>query len=513
MLSLDTSRPGHPLRMPWRNAISVGRAYELLRDDLLAHLAAAQRDIGYRYCRFHAIFHDDMGVVVKRGDGTLAYQWHHVDKVYDRLLSIGLKPFIELNPMPALLASGSQTMFHYRMNVTPPADWGQWRSLVAAFTGHLVDRYGLDEVRSWYFEVWNEPNLPGFWSGTQADYWRLYDESAAAIKGVDARLRVGGPATSKANWIAEMIDHCVDRGVPLDFVSTHLYPQDEHVAFPDPAANPHRPGAFFSDTVRQVQEVVRASRRPDLEIHWTEWNAMSCRDASAVDWCNNASNDQLYGASFIVRQMIALDGAADTLCWWVASDIFEEGGIPSSAFSMTYGLQTIHGIPKANYRAFEALRRMRGGVLPVSGAIPDLAACVATREHDVVRVLLANQPVYGRPGQPWSDAIRLTRDGGCRILTARIAANAGSAYESWIAMGSPHTLAPSEEALLRAHSQPAWTARVHPVDDPMVTVPFTLAPGDVLYIEIRPLGESALPRTTDPAALAAWDLAMGARSR
>ncbi len=318
-ISLQSDPSASPLRKPWKNAIAVGRAYELLRRDVVEHLAYVQRTIGYRYCRFHGLFHDEMAVVSRRPDGTLAYRWHQLDKVYDTLLSLGLKPFVELNPMPSVLASGTDTIFDWKMNVTPPTDFGEWGQLVGAFARHVIDRYGLAEVRQWYFEVWNEPNLAGFWTGTQEEYWKLYDASALALKSVDAALRVGGPASSKARWIADIIEHCTRTGIPLDFVSTHLYPQDEYVDYPERAGSPHPVGQFFADTVRSVQATVRASARPDLEIHWTEWNTLSKPRSSGVSWTANPTVDSLYGAGLVCDLCTALDDAADTLCWWVAS--------------------------------------------------------------------------------------------------------------------------------------------------------------------------------------------------
>ncbi|MEP7189610.1 MAG: hypothetical protein ABI901_10515 [Roseiflexaceae bacterium] len=81
-------------------------------------------------------------------------------------------------------------------------------------------------MREWFFEVWNEPNLPEFWTGTQADYFKLYRYTAEAIKGVDASLQVGGPATAKNAWVEEFLDFCDTENLPADFVSTHHYPTD-----------------------------------------------------------------------------------------------------------------------------------------------------------------------------------------------------------------------------------------------------------------------------------------------
>ena len=262
--------PGQ-LRMPWRNCVAVGRAYLLLRADLLEQFAAAQKELGYRYCRFHALFDRDMDVVERAKDGSLTFKWHQIDKIYDALLAMGIRPFVELNPMPDALASGTQQLFWYKANVTPPQDYREWELLVHEFAKHLVRRYGLDEVRKWYFEVWNEPNLSGFWSGTKDEYFKLYKASADGLKSVDGGLRIGGPASSKANWIQDMIDYCTDNSVPLDFISTHLYPQDEQVDYPDRKGSPYGVGEYFPAKIKSVKEIVANSKRPDLEIHWTEW--------------------------------------------------------------------------------------------------------------------------------------------------------------------------------------------------------------------------------------------------
>lgn len=233
------------LNMPWKNCIAIGRAYELLNCDLREHLIRLQQEIGYRYCRFHAVFDDDMKVVRRNEQGKLEYNWGNIDKVYDFLLAIGLKPFVELNPMPKALASGTQTMFAYEMNVTPPNNYSEWEELIKKFAIDVTNRYGLKEVESWYFEVWNEPNLSAFWAGSREEYFKLYQYSAKALKFVTKNIKIGGPSTSKANWINEMIDYCKTKKVPLDFISTHLYPQDEFVQCPTPLDSPYKPGDFL----------------------------------------------------------------------------------------------------------------------------------------------------------------------------------------------------------------------------------------------------------------------------
>lgn len=136
MFRLPSSFDSAPLRKPWKRGIAVGRAYDLLRADLQEHLRFLQREIGYEWCRFHAVFHDDIGIVTRDANGQLVYRWHQLDKIYDFLLSVGLKPFVELNSMPSALASSTQTMFFYKMNISPPRDYSEWEALVEAFTRH-----------------------------------------------------------------------------------------------------------------------------------------------------------------------------------------------------------------------------------------------------------------------------------------------------------------------------------------------------------------------------------------
>src|SRR5919199_712506 len=134
-----------------------------------------------------------------------------------------MKPFVEFGFMPQALASGDKTVFWWKGNITPPKDYGKWEGLVRALVEHWTARYGADEVREWYFEVWNEPNLDAFWSGSQAEYFKLYETTARAVKSVSPEYRVGGPATAGRAWIAETINFAAQRGVPLDFITTHDY--------------------------------------------------------------------------------------------------------------------------------------------------------------------------------------------------------------------------------------------------------------------------------------------------
>jgi xylan 1,4-beta-xylosidase len=517
-ITISESALRETYNMPWKKMITVGRAYDLTRSDLLEHLAYVQREIGYEYCRFHAIFDDDMAVVRREPDGRLVFQWHQVNKVYDALLSMGLKPFIELNPMPLALASGDKTIFRYKMNVTPPRDYAEWGLLVSEFTKHLISRYGLEEVKTWYFEVWNEPNLPGFWDGTQEEYWKLYETSARAIKAIDPAFRVGGPASSKGFWIADIIRFCSENNVPIDFVSTHLYPQDEFVAYPDKKSSPYGVGEFFTSIVREVQETVKNSSMPHLEIHWTEWNTQSAKSSKEVSWTRNIFVDNLYAASFIVRNCLALDDAAQSFGYWVASDIFAEAGIPHAPFSSTYGLVTIHGIPKASFNGFYFLNKMRGhkANLYIPQPIPVGSGAAAVKEGDTWRVLLWNhQPIEVENQPVWKGTIVLqdVKDTEMVATKARIGLGAGSTWETWKIMGSPLNLTRQQEEVLRYQSSPEYTVTRLPKEIKAPRVDFSLNPGEVVLYEFTPRSTSFIQREIDDKQLLDWEKSMGEKSR
>src|SRR6516164_7843437 len=228
IIEVDTAGASHPFPHYWERMFGSGRAILSLRDSYRRDLRLVKEATGFEYVRFHAIFHDEVGVY-DEADGKPVYNFSYVDQIYDGLLQAGVRPFVGLSFMPKKLAAKeSYQAFWYRPIVSPPKDWAKWDGLITQFAEHLVERYGIDEVSHWYFEVWNEPNID-FWAGEpkQSTYFQLYDTAAKALKAVSPRLRVGGPATAQAAWVDRFIQHTVDEHVPVDFVSTHVYGNDE----------------------------------------------------------------------------------------------------------------------------------------------------------------------------------------------------------------------------------------------------------------------------------------------
>ena len=264
------------LNTMFNECIGAGRANEGLRADWQQQLLKAKQECGFRYIRFHGLLTDDMGVYREDRHGNPQYNYMYIDALFDYLLSIHIKPFVELGFMPDALASGNDRIFWWRGNVTPPKDYDKWAALIKNLTTHFTERYGADEVKTWYFEVWNEPNLsPGFWSGTQHEYFKLYQYAAQAVKSVNKNYRVGGPATAGTAWVPEMIAFCKGHNVPIDFISTHSYGVKQGFLdeFGQTGTVLNKDDMAVSCDVINTRKQIEASPFSGLELHYTEWSS------------------------------------------------------------------------------------------------------------------------------------------------------------------------------------------------------------------------------------------------
>ncbi|TDW91531.1 xylan 1,4-beta-xylosidase [Kribbella sp. VKM Ac-2566] len=397
-VTVDVVAEGTELRPPWEPMVGSERLSQLLCKDLTGgheigrELEDALRrmhdEIGVRTVRAHAIFHDDTHVI----DGD-SYDFSVVDAIYDRLLAIGLRPVVELGFMPRELASDpTKTVFEYGAIISPPASYQRWHDLVRALVQHLVDRYGLDEVLTWDFEVWNEANLEVFWSGTKAEWLQLYDVSAAAVKSVDPRLAVGGPSSAAAGWVDDLLVHAKRFGTPVDFVSTHTY----------------------GSPPLDVRASLERHGYGDARIVWTEWGVTPTHF--------NPINDSVFSGVFLLRGMRSAAGRIDALSYWVASDHFEELGRPPRLLHGGFGLQTVGGLAKPRYHAMTLLSRLGPVELPVTydgDGGGSLVEAWASRDRDRIAVLL------------WNLTLDQTKSSGAPELTRRVQVRLPGVDQSW----------------------------------------------------------------------------------
>ena len=281
---VDPAAAHHSFPHFWEQMFGSGRAILTLRESYRRDLRAVKQATDFKFVRFHAILHDEIGIYDEDSHGVPRYNFSYVDQVYDGLLENGVRPFVELSFMPRKLASQKTVQsFSYHPFVAPPRDYARWDALIRNFAAHLIARYGIDEVAQWYFEVWNEPNLD-FWAGVpaQASYWTLYDHTARALKQVDPRLRVGGPSTAQAAWVSAFIRHTSEQQVPLDFVSTHVYANDKSQDVFGTHEQISR-AQMVCRAAKKVHDEVTASARPNMPIIWGEYNASYFNEPKITD--------------------------------------------------------------------------------------------------------------------------------------------------------------------------------------------------------------------------------------
>ena len=388
--------------------------------------------------------------------------------------------------MPTALASGPETCFHYRANITPPADYEQWEALIKALTQHLVDRYGVAEVRTWFFEVWNEPNLKFFWAGSQEEYFKLYEHSARAIKSVDSQLRVGGPATSINAWIPDMLAFCRSAGAPIDFVSTHHYPTDDplwrnnHLTIEEFFQQfAHEMGKYERGILRKMTAKARA-QAGEMPLYYTEWNT----SAMVPD----AFHDEAYSAALVAKTIADNDGLVDGYSFWTFSDLFEESGQFAAPFHGGFGLQNIYGIPKPTYRVFEMLHQMGDRRIPVEGGAGSTVEILAVRGEAGLTILAYNHNIPG--AEIRAEEIIITLKGispNPPVSIARIDHENANPKQKWIELGSPEYPAQAELAEIEQASMPV-------IKD---LVPETAENGWLLHFSLPPHGIAAITMTQE----------------
>lgn len=456
---------GELTRVPKR-CVGAGRVAEGLRADWQRQLRQVKSECGFEFLRMHGLLGDDMGVYREDAAGNVEYNWQYVDEVYDFLLGLGVKPFVELGFCPSALASGTRTIFWWRGNVTPPKDLEKWSALLVALVRHFTERYGEAEVASWYFEVWNEPNLVDFWTGSQADYFELYAASARAIKSVSRAYRVGGPATAGVAWVPEFIAYCAEGQVPVDFVSTHDYAVD--VGHLDELGGAgtvlsHDPRSIYGN-VLAVREQIAVSVLPRLELHFTEWSS-SYTPADPL-------HDSYHSAAFILDRLKRVGDAADSMSYWVFTDIFEEAGPRFTPFHGGFGLLNYQDLRKPAFFAYQFFHRLG----PVELSNDDSASFVTRDARGNAQILLwdfqvanppqgeNNQVFYRRDLPPRStstvkvELLRLAPGEYVETLYL-VGYRANDAYTAYLDLGSPAQLTRAQVELLRRASDGAPAAQ------------------------------------------------------
>jgi xylan 1,4-beta-xylosidase len=488
-LKSHAAAPGRPFKHFWNFCVGAGRANEGLRADWQEQLRYAVKECGFKYIRFHGLYHDDM-FLYREENGRAIYNFQYVDILFDKLLEIGIKPFVEFGFCPKDIATETGTVFWWKGNGAPPKDVAKWGELIRRTVQNWIARYGIEEVRTWYFEVWNEPNLPPFFRGTKSQYFEMYKIAATELKRLDAQLRVGGPATSnyvpdgrfdgetedtschkvvtraadinaldwQPVWVKQFLAFCQREKLPVDFVSVHPYPTDW-------ALDEHTPGEFKKNTrevgatprdLRLIRKIVDESPFPKAEIHCTEWSSSS----SPRDF----THDFLQAATYVTKANLEGIGTVDSLSYWTFTDVFEEGGAGDTIFHGGFGMINLQGIVKPTFHAYrfmnalgdELIQQFPAGVVTRCSKTKKLSAIAYHYPAEVKQTVPASfdsrDQAYATlaTGKPEQLNIELTGlKPGAKIVVEMLDQQNGNALAVWEKLGKPDNISRDQTKLLR----------------------------------------------------------------
>ncbi|MGN6713288.1 GH39 family glycosyl hydrolase [Anaerocolumna jejuensis] len=466
--------------------IGTGRMNLALRHEYHKQLKKVQEDIGFSHIRGHGLFCDDMAVYhtyMEEGEEKTEYNFTYIDLVFDDYRALGLKPFVELGFMPEKLASGNQTVFYWKGNVTPPKDYGKWAELVSAVIGHWIERYGREEVAAWPFEVWNEPNLPGFWKDAdEKEYFKLYEVTSRAVKSCDSRIRVGGPAICGVNdehWLRSFLQFCSVNQVPLDFVTRHAYgteapEKDGHYQY----QRLRTPEAFMEE-LRTSRSIIDSFKEyAGMEMHITEFNTSYTP--------LNPIHDTNLNAAYVARLLSELGDICASYSYWTFGDVFEEEGVSFTPFSGCFGLLANGGIPKPTYWSFVFFKK--------------LGSCAIFKNEYAV---ITKDGKGGTRGVCWNIAeeqgdFTLTlefsaelENGSYAVVQKLVDEETCNPLKAWVDLGTPANPSREELAVIKECALPRVKTGRFEVTEGRAGIEITLSSNGVCYFEITPINPKA----------------------
>lgn len=466
--------------------IGTGRMGLALQKEYQEQLKMVQDYIGFSHIRGHGLFCEDMAIYQKSvvdGKEVVEYNFTYLDMVMDSYLELGLRPFLELGFMPKEMASGTQTVFYWKGNVTPPKSYDKWRALVQALLNHLMERYGAEEVVTWPVEVWNEPNLTVFWENSDMqEYFRLFHETFQAVKEVDTRFRVGGPAVcggSDKVWVKSFLEFCRENKIAPDFVTRHHYTTKTpeytgHYGYAE-LMDPENPEDGFAG-LHATREIIDSfPEYKGLEIHITEFNTSYIPNCPLHDTNQNAA--------YIAHQLSRLGDDNESYSYWTFGDIFEEWGVPFTPFHGGFGLVANGCIPKPTFWTFVFYKKLK-----------ELSGKCVYRDDDCV-IIRTDDGEYR--GVAWH--MTQTRGESEKVITCHFEAQAKeyclitksvdeegtNPLKVWHDMGEPANLTKEQTELLKSAANPCIRTERKKAAGGEVVCSFTLPENAVIYFELK----------------------------
>ena len=464
------------------HCVGTGRMDLALHKEYLDQLKIVQNEIGFSYIRGHGLFSKYMGIYRETGfrDQPKAeeYCFTYLDMVMDSYKELNIKPLLELGFMPEDLASGTETTFFWKGKISPPKDYGKWTRLVQATLRHLIERYGIDEIRTWPVEVWNEPNLPSFWKDADMDeYFKLYELTSKCIKEVDEKILVGGPAicgVDDERWLRSFLDFVKEKKLPLDFVSRHHYTSympkwNGHYTYIDL----HEPKNAFGWLERSRDIVDSYEEFKGMEIFITEFNTGYVPNATV--------HDTTFNAAYVAHMLSRLGDKHSSYSYWTFGDLFEEFGVPFTPFHGGFGLVANGLIKKPTFYTFAFYKKLKGECI-----LKNENGIIVKAEDGSIRGLLWNPDLYNEK-KNFEVEVEIDGIGNAEyfVLERFVDDEHANPLKMWHEMGEPSSLDKVQKELLRKAAEPGITSSNIKTDDGKITLSYDLNPNELRYFEIK----------------------------
>lgn len=462
----------------WKYCVGTGRLSLALRKEYLDALQTIQKDIGFKYIRGHGLFCDDIGIYreyVWEGETKVLYNFTYIDQIFDSFLRMGIKPFVEIGFMPNDLASSNQTIFWWKGNVTPPKSYDRWKDLIFNTVTHFIERYGIDEVISWPFEIWNEPNLTNFWKDADMqEYFKLYKETVETIKSINSSIKVGGPAICGGAdyWMKEFLDFCHKENVPVDFLSRHAYSSEMPEIVPFTVYQDLQASNSLFKDFKSGREYLKESNFPDLPVHITEFNT-SYKPVNPI-------HDTAYNATYLAKVISEGGDYVDSFSYWTFSDVFEEEDIPKSLFHGGFGLLAYNNIKKPTYYLYEFFAKLSGMTLYRDDYLH------VTQKKDGNLAFVTWNKCDGKEKTNQKEFLLYLPIEANRVFIKRTVVNEdyGNAWNVWRKLGKPRFPIQEQVNIIKECSIPKVENYICEVNNNILEINYTLEKNEISLFKI-----------------------------
>jgi xylan 1,4-beta-xylosidase len=505
-----------PISKNWNKLINVGYAKDLLISDMQEQIKQLQNEIGFTYARFWGLFGDDM-LVEDRSGGKISYNFTNTNKLLDFLIQNKLKPFIEIGPKPKMLSKSIEE--RVVIQTISKKTSREWRNLTRSFLLQCVERYGIEEVETWYFEIWRHPDLLILDLDNDTDlaenvrktkdtnqdqfeeYFRIFNGFKRTVNEIVPSVKVGGCGLSmdiEGDKLDLLLHEWKQQEFQPDFLSVYLFPIEVYSNKKQiPIKNLHSGDPdFVKNKLTQVRKTLKKIGLDDLELNVTEWNiSISNR---------NFLNDSSYKAPYIIKNLIdnLNENNVNMIGYWLSSDIFSDFRDSKSFLYGGAGLVTKNGIQKPSYHAFTLLKQLGESVVAKGDHY-----IVTKKTGERYQILCFNYKHFkysyylnpeGSTGiNEQYDIFENTefidcslevhgiRNGKYRIKEIKLNRANGSVLDEWLKFGAVDDIKPDEVKYLRQICVPHMKVEHAVVENQSIVLEAQLEPHEVRLFDIN----------------------------